>query len=610
MQKTISLMFIFLWGISSLAQTLESRLSASKVAALVSLNAQNYKPKGKFQTLLELDFIKKIDEENKKRFAKEYKLVSSIYKNPEEIGINAYPRSYVFMTTLDSNAVMIGAIFNLKDSKKFENWANAIWKDEQNVKKAQTDGYTSLIQDGNVIAWNSTCGIIANIRISGRNLYADINYDDPDYDKKIEEREAKNKVKQQELIRMEIAQMLKGNVANPVAENSNFNTFLAKTYDLGIWLNYEQFSSSFSSTLKEVPELSFGVAERFASRLKSFYKNYYDHILFTTNKGNTTVSYQTYLSDKMHQLFGNAFNTRINPKFYKYVEGEKLMGMYAASGDLKVLGNGLMELYRNFGEDLSKEGQIVAAAIDAMGVIFDEEAILSIMKGDFMVAFTGVKELEVQYTDYQYDGDVYLGPVTKTRKENSAIYVMTLTIGNRENLEKFLKLLTTLGGVVVQNGYYELKDAGKVQNYFAIDNDILVASNDLELIKQVSNPKLNKPVDARIQKLTQDNPMLVYVNTANVVDAILANAKNISPEERKDLLETKKEVGEFQMTGPNMRDKTFLSEGALQMNDKKNNSLAPLVRFFNRFVRDRSGNFEEPENITGKEKKKNKKKEH
>ncbi|GAB4123106.1 MAG: hypothetical protein Fur0027_00010 [Raineya sp.] len=520
--------------------------------------------------------------------------------------------TYIFLSTLDSNAVMMGAVFSLNDAKKFERWANSIWKEEQDVQKAQTDGYTSFIRNDGIIAWNATCGLIATIQISDRNFYGGINYDDPDYDKKMEEREQRNKLKKLELLRTETAQMLKGNVAKPIAENDNFKTFLAKSYDLGVWLNYEQFSGSINNMLKEVPEIQFGALERFASRLKSFYKDYYDHILFSVNKGNATVTYQTYLSEKMYQIFGNAFNTRINPNFYKYVEGEKLMGMYAVSGDLKVLGSGLMELYRNFGEDLTKEGKTIAAFIDAMGVLLDEDAILSLMKGDFMIAFTGVKEIEVQYTDYQYDGDVYLGPTTKTRKENSPIYVMTLSIGNRENFDKFVKLIINLGGFVMQNGYYEIKDAGKIQSYLAIDNDILVVSNDVEFIKQVSNPKLKKPVDARIQKLTQENPMLVYVNTQNVVDAILANKTNISAEERKDLLETKKELGEFQMVGPNMREKTFFSEGILQMNDKKNNSLAPLVRFFNRFVKDRSANFENPESLTeeGKKSKKKKKKEH
>lgn len=611
MQKILVFILSVLIGANTLAQTLESRLSAGKVAALVSLNAQNYKPKGKFQTLLDLDFIKKIDEDTKKRFPKEYKLISAIYKNPEEIGINAFPRSYIFVSTLDSNAIMIGAIFSLADSKKFERWTGAVWKDEQDVQKVQTDGYTSLTRNEGVIAWNNTCGVIANVQINERNSYGDINYDDPDYDKKLEEKEKQNQLKKQNLIRSEVAQMLKGNVDSPIADNSNFKTFLAKNYDLGIWLNYGQFSGSINSMLKEIPEIKFGAAERFASRLKSFYKDYYDHILFNTNKGSAAVTYQTYLSEKMYRLFGNAFNKRVNPDFYKYIEGEKLLGIYAVSGDLKVLGNGLVELYRNFGEDLSKDGGIIAKSVDVMSVLIDEDAILGLMKGDFMIAFTGVKELEVQYTDYQYDGDVYLGPVSKTRKEIAPVFVMTLTIGNKENLDKFLQLFTSLGGFVMQNGYYEIKDGKNVQSYFMIDKDILVVSNDLEFIKQAANPKLKKPVDARIQKLTQDNPMLVYVNTANVVDAVLANNKNISAEERKDLLETKKEIGEFQMVGPNLREQTFFSEGVLQVNDKKNNGLAALIRFFNRFVKDRSSEFEKPEAVIEENsKKKKKKKEH
>lgn len=602
--------FVLLMG-TVVAQSLENRLSAGKVAVLFSLNAENYKPKGNlFQNLQSLDFIKKMDERLKKDKPKQYKQLSAIYRNPEEAGINIYPKSYIFMSTLDSNAIMAGWVFMISDAKKFENWVNSSYEeDKESIQKMQVDNANMYIKGDEAMAWNGSCGIITSIT-TNNNAYRNVNYDDPNYEAKIEEQEKLNKAKKIDLLKKEIAEILKGNVSNPLAENANFKLFAAKPFDAGIWINYEQFNNSINSFLKNIPEMSYGATERFASRLKSFYKDYYDHILFTTNKGNATVTYQTYLSEKIYQLFGNAFNTRINPEFFKYVEGDKLLGMYAVSGDLKALGNGLLELYKNFGEDLTKEGKMIASGVEAMSVLLDEEAILSVMKGDFMIAFTGVKELEVQYTDYQYDGDVYVGPVKKTRKENTVVYVMTMTVGNQENLDKFIKMGVAFGGFKQMNGYYEIAEFGKVQNYFTLDKNILVVSNDVELVKNAANPKLKKSVDAKVQNLTKNNPMTVYVNTQNVVDAILNNTKDIGAEEKKDLLEVKKEVGEFQMVGPNLQGKTFFSEGVLEVNDKKGNSLPTLIRFFNRFVKDRRSNFEQPDSVTEGKKKKKKKKEH
>ncbi|PKQ70594.1 DUF4836 family protein [Raineya orbicola] len=593
-----------------LAQSLEKRLSASKTSVIVSLNAHNYKPKGKFQTLLVLDFFRNLDKNFKERYSKDYKVVSAIYRNPEEIGINAFPRSYIFVNSLDSNATMVGVVFGLANSKKFENWANTFWK-EADVNKIKNGENAIYLQGDQVVAWNNTCGVIAFVALNERSFYEGINYDDPEYDKKMEERERKNKQRKIDLLKNEATAILQGNANEPLESNANFQTFLQKPHDLGIWLNYEQFTQSFGNLLKEVPELRFGYAERLASRVKSFYKNYYDHILFNTTKGSTTVTYETYLSEKMYQLIGNAFNKRINPEFYKYVEGENLLGMYAVSGDLKVLGNALVELYKNFGEDLSKEGKIIAATTDVLSVMLDEDAILGMLKGDAMVAFTGVKEMETEYTDYEYEGETYLGAVKKKRKEKVAVYVATLSIGNEESLKKIIYLLNVLEGFELQpqGNFYRIKEAGKVQNYLAIDNGVLVITNDLDLISNLKNFKVKKSVESRIQKLTQENPMLVYVNTQAVADAILNHKPDLQAGERKDLLELKNEVGEFQMVGPLLKGKTFYSEGALQVLDKKNNSLASMVRFFNRFFKDRSG-MSEPEDITGKKNKKRKKKEH
>jgi len=612
MMKFIFMSFFALLSSLAMAQSLESRLSANKTALLISLNAENYKSKGKFQTLLELDFIKKLDERLKKDKPKQYKVLSAIYKNPEEAGINAFPRSYVFVNTLDSNAIMGGLVFSIADSKKFEAWAKTAWEGEGESQLAQVEGFNTYIRNDEAIAWSNNCGIVAFIN-SSSNPYRNINYDDPNYETKVEELERQNKAKKLDLIKKEVAEILKGNTSNPVTNNENFKTFLAKSHDVGIWINYEQFNNSVNGILKNIPELSYGATERFATRLKSFYKDYYDHILFTANKGDAKVSYQTYLSEKIYQIFGNAFNTRINQEFFKYVEGEKLLGMYAASGDLKVIGNGLIELYKNFSEDLTKEGKIIAASMDVASIFLDEDDILSVLKGDFMIAFTGVKELEVQYTDYQYDGDTYLGPVKKTRKEQTPMYVMAMTIGNAENLQKFIKLGNVLGGFKQMDGYYEILEAGKVRNYFALDKNILVVSNDEELISKNLQKARKKSVDSRIQKLTQDNPMLVYINTQNIIDAILTNGKELGAEDKKDLLEMKKDLGEFQMTGPILQGKTFYSEGVLQINNKKENSLSTLVRLFNRFVRERKTEYTKAEAVTeekAKDKKKKKKKEH
>lgn len=594
------LILLCLQGVG-IAQTLETRLSSKKTAALVSINANNYKPKGKAEVLLELDFFKNLDKNNKRDYPKDYKLVSSIYNSPKDAGVNAYPKSYIFVNTLDTNGIMVGALFHIADSKKFEKWVNAVLQKDKDYQKVQVEGLNVFISRDAVFSWNDKYGLIAAINMNDKDLYSQVNYDDPNYEAKIQEIEKQRKLQRANLLKEEATNILSGKVENPISENANFQIFANKSHDLGIWLNQEQFSTSIGSMLREFPQWRSVSMERFASRLKSYYKGYYDHILFSANNGNASVSYQTYLSDKIYELFGTAFNTRINPDFYKYVEGEKLLGLYAVSGDLKKLGNGFIEIYRDlFNEDLSKDGKTIAAAFDVMTVLLDEEDIFTLMKGDFMIAFTDVREMDVTYTDYQYDGDVYVGPTKKVRKEVAPVYVMMMGIGNVDNFMKFIKFSNVLGGLKQKDTYYEIESEGKTQSYLAIHNNILIISNDVDLITKnlAKADKIKKPVDAKLQKLTQDNPMLVYFNTANIIDALLKDDKNMSAESKKSLLEMKKDLGDIQVVGPNLQNKTFLSEGTIFAKNTKANSLKVLVRTINHLAKNSFGSNRREEAVT------------
>lgn len=587
------------------AQNLEKRLSARKSAIVVSLNAQNYKPKGKFQTLLELDYFKRLDKTFKEKYAKNYELTSAIYRNPEEIGINAYPRAYAFINTLDSNVVFLGLLFNLANPEKFEKWAKIFFQNTDVIQLKNLDENLYL-QDDYVVAWNKQCALIASITINERKIYEAISYDDPDYDSKLEEKERQIKELKAKLLKSESSSILQANQSEALSENSNFQLFIQKSHDLGIWLNYEQFTQALVNVVKEIPEVRLGYMQALATRVKSFYKNYYDHILFNTQKGATTLTYETYLSDKMYQLIGNAFSKRINPAFYNYIEGKNLLGLYAVSGDLKMIGNALIELYKNFGEDLTKEGKIISAAVDALTVILDENAILEIFKGDAIIAFTDVKDMETEYTDYEYEGETYIGAVKKKRIEKVPAYVAILSVGNQGYLQKFIHLFNVLGGFELQpqGNFYLIKDVGKVQNYLAVENSMLIITNDFELISNLKNFKPSKSVEVRLQKLMQENPMMVYVNIPKVVETILMHKTNLSTDEKKDLQEMKKEIAEFLMVGPLLKGNTFYSEGILQVSNAKTNSLPIMVRFFNRFFKDRSGMYE-TEDILNTKKRKN-----
>ncbi len=567
------------------AQDLVQRLPADAMG-IIAINAENYSKKGDLDKLMELDFMKDFDKKLKESSPNHYDMVSKIYKNPKQAGINLFPKSYIFALNLDS-LTAFGYLFNVSDKSKLDELATKIVADsKEKIFVGEKKGFKFFSDNKTTMAWNGQIAVMMGIEGTQKYNSTEVqNYDDPDYYAKQEEKERLYTQKKGDIMAKQIELIIEGQKSN-VTSNANFQIFNSQAFDAGIWVNYQVFNSAFSQVFKELRGV-IGTEKKMMEKFASIMKDNYLHMFFNVNKGNATFSVHTYMGEKLSNLSQGIYDKRINPKFFDYVDGTNTLGFLAVAVDMRKYYDMFMALYIPFLEETPKGKQIVSA-IELAGIGTDEDAILNLFKGDLMIAITDVREVNVPYKDYQYDGDKYVGEVEKMKKEQNPVFVAMSSIGNQKNVDIVVRALINFELMKEQKGYYEfIGKNGIPKVYLVIKDGIMIISNDENLILQriVAGKTVAKQVESRLQDLTKANSQVFFTNFPNVFTTILKTTKDLSKEDKKNIEELKNNIGELQFRGVEMSGKIAKYEASIDLKNKKENSLYVALKMLDYFMK-------------------------
>ena len=563
---------------------LAQRLPAD-VMGVIAINAENYTKKGDLDKLMELEFMKDFDKKLKESSPNHYDLISKIYKNPKQAGINLFPKSYAFALNLDS-LTAFGYIFNVSDRGKLDELANKIVADsKEKIFVGEKKGFKFFSDNKTTMAWNGQIAVMMGIEGTQKYNSTEVqNYDDPDYYAKQEEKERLYTQKKGAVMATQIELIIEGQKSN-VTTNANFQLFNNQVFDAGVWINYQVFNSVFSQYFKELRG-AIGTEKKMMEKFASVMKDNYLQMFFNVNKGNATFAVHTYMGEKMTNLSQGLYDKRINPKFFDYVDGTNTLGFLATAIDMRKYYDLFMGLYMPFLEDVP-QGKKIISAIELAGIGIDEDAVLNLFKGDLMFAITDVRDVNVTYKDYEYDGDKYVGEVEKTKKEQNPVFVAMSSIGNQKNVDILVRALVNFELIKEQKGYYEFtKTSGIAKIYLVMKDGIFIISNDENLVlgRIVAGKTVAKPVESRLQDLTKSNSQVFFTSFPNVFNTILKTTK-LNKEEKKNIEELKNNIGELQFKGIEMNGKVAKYDATIDLKNKKENSLYVALKMIDIFMK-------------------------
>ncbi|MEM9982870.1 MAG: DUF4836 family protein, partial [Bacteroidota bacterium] len=440
--------FLFCLTFYVQAQSLEQYIP-SDVFAVVTFNAESYTQKTEQVKFIEATFINNFNKQLRYSHPVQYTLITEAYEQPEKVGVNLLPKSHIFFQNLDTLST-VGYLFHVQDNEKLNDFIEqTLEESEKNFQKVENEEYAFFSDGESCFAWSEDIAIL--MQIEGNAPLNDISYDDPDYYEKLEKAEEDYKLKKAVVLEQQIALMMTRK-ATQVVSNANFQIFSKERFDVGVWINFSQFNQAFDEAMRNLNSL--GVSEkRFIERLKTFLEDNYYQFLLNFEQEEALLEQRQYTSEKLFESVSNLYDERVDPRFFEYVEGKKLLSLFSFAVDPNKLLKSTIELY----EPVLKEtnyGEIIIAGLELLDIAIDQESILSTVKGDVLVAVTDVRPIETVYYDYEYDGDVYLGRVEKKKEQNLPIFVMMLGIGNQDNINKLVRFLEATDYLVNQGEYY------------------------------------------------------------------------------------------------------------------------------------------------------------
>ncbi len=271
-------------------------------------------------------------------------------------------------------------------------------------------------------------------------------------------------------------------------------------------------------------------------------------------------------------------DAKVNPKFRKYIKGDNLLGVYSMALNPEAYGNIVKETMLSVMDGMPETMGLGRDLAPLLGVIIDEQAIYNFFKGDMVVAFTGINSFEKTVTTYEYDED--FNPIEKESTVESKIpeFTAMMTIGDRTNMQRILNIGKKMGVMESYGKYFQVMAPIGFDLFMAIENDILLISNDAQLITHNLSTGYANKVGGEEWKKIKKSSMHLFWN--------LPQTMNMASEFGFPLGEevvnmSQESIKEITWTTPRKQGSNMASTMKMSFVNGKENSLKLILKFFN-----------------------------
>lgn len=372
----------------------------------------------------------------------------------------------------------------------------------------------------------------------------------------------------------------------PITRHERFAIAKGRNNDVHFWMDYAFFMDNMAS----MQQLGMAATNTYAQAMSAmsgfmdvFYGDTYMSVGLNFENGRLAMRSQLFFNEDMKRFYQRALDVKFNKKMLRYVKGgEEMFGYFYLNYNIK---NTIEEtkslLYKIF-DATPQYGQAAADAMKILGIFIDEEAVGNLLKGDLMVAVSGMQSVEVQTKTYEYDADFNYIEKDTTLTKTFPIFTVLASYGNGKDIQKFIDLgLHT--EVLKQNGkFYTMTfpDLGGQQFYLAKHDGLLIFTNNQYLVQQNLDKGFDKKrrLDKSHRKRLCEMSSVVYWDIPNTIKSAIGSETDSNIGMMGFLNNMGKEVKSMEMTSLKKVDQAVESETYLNMT---NGDLNALVHFFN-----------------------------
>jgi hypothetical protein len=234
------------------------------------------------------------------------------------------------------------------------------------------------------------------------------------------------------------------------------------------------------------------------------------------------------VDDKKAASYKKLYGHKLNSKFAKYVNSDKLIGFVSYSFDteeyLKELPNLLSYAYTGYSAGYSnKYKEELDIASELITLILDEKAIAKVVKGDALLLVTDVAQKEYTYKTYEYNDDYERKEIERKKKETLPEFLFMMSSEDTRIIERLLNYGIHKGLVNVKNGIYTLdRDISKspLDVHLLIKDGIVFCGTSLKDIQDISLDRFQGNISKEQKKLLMKSNATAFFNPKQLAGKI------------------------------------------------------------------------------------------
>ena len=227
------------------------------------------------------------------------------------------------------------------------------------------------------------------------------------------------------------------------------------------------------------------------------------------------------MSDEMAESYKKMTSNKLNKKFLKYINEDRMIGYMSYSISTKAALDEYPKLMKNLYSSMPSYGEEAGLAIDLFSLLLDEEAVSKVLPGDMLFLLSGISQRDVTYTTYEYNDDYEYVEIENTKTETVPDFLLMISTEDARFLNKFINYSIKKQLVTYENGYYVLTiPQSPLDVFFAIkDGIVFIGTSELEMNKIIKGT-FDAKVSSKHKKLLLDSNYSAYLNGKQLASKI------------------------------------------------------------------------------------------
>lgn len=377
----------------------------------------------------------------------------------------------------------------------------------------------------------------------------------------------------------------------PITRNERFAQAKGRSNDVHFWIDYG-FINQFSENgqwvgyppASALPQNGMSQAlSAMGGMMDVFYGDTYLSMGLNFEDGRMAIRSQLFFNEDMKRFYSRALDAKFNKKFLRYVKGgDEMFGYFYVNYNIKnTIEESKSLLYKIF-DATPQYGEMAADMMKILGIFIDEEAVGNLLKGDLMVAVSGIQTVETTIQTYDYDQDFNFITKDTTVMKQVPIFTALASYGNGKDIQKFIDLGVHSKVLTPEGNYYRIVLPGMdaMDFFFAKHDGMLIFTNNPYLMRQNLEKgfakKLRLPKNHK--KRLCKSGSVAYWNIPNTIRAVAGSEADSNIGMMGYLNNIGKEFYSMEMTTDKKVGNAVETEIFLNMTAKGTNA---LQQFFN-----------------------------